>query len=519
MRLVSFASTVPVLIAVVLAALGCAPHGEELQPSIHGAEPVAHDAPIVEAEPGARVPPVVNPPLPELVPTRPLFHLAPLWHHLDVDGPAPRTVVAVGQSAVAINPADAAALGISGAVVDLDALAAPDLSPLRWAGPLLLLYSSSAFAAAEAPAELAWTTPDAPSRSYLHLVGDSMLIASHYDTQADYLVAWALHDGRKEWHQVGSDAVGFTRVKDLWTDGTRGYLLGDRGLVVFDPVTGATSWTATVTGPECGVATGEGRVVIEDPQGHRILDAKTGTEGARLPGTGASKCSWMDYSYIGVAPGVIAEDRLFAFDSNPPPDGTSPLRAFDLQTKQELWRVEGFSDDFIVADHDAVYVTGPSQRVLHALDAATGKTQAKISIGAPFDISIEPVGGAAGPLVVVDDHDLGVWVLGRREAESAAEAYVIRGRLTPSEGLARRRVAGVRVQVGEEVVKTDKQGRFSVSGAALGVIPVTQADDFYEYQEENYEYMRVTFDPRKVVLEGKSDYDLGDIPAYEVATE
>jgi hypothetical protein len=509
----------------MIMAPGCAPHDDELPPSTHSAEPVAQAADasvIVEAEPGARVPDVVAPRLPELAPTRPLAHLAPLWHHLDIDGPAPRTVMAVGQAAVAIDPADAATLGIAGAVVELDALAEPNSIPIRWAGPLLLLTSSShtTFTAVEAPSKVAWTTPDVPARSYLQLVDERVLVASHYNSDADFLVAWALQDGRKEWTEVGSATAGFTRVKYLWTDGTRGYLLGDRGLRVFDPVTGATAWETSVHSPECGVATGEGLVVIEDPDGHRLLDAETGTQSARLPSTGASRCGWNDYSYESVAPGVIAEGRLFAFDSSPPSGGNSPLRAFDLHTQRELWHVEGLSDGYIVADHDAVFVTGPSERVLLALDAATGKTQAEISIGSFFDVRVEPVGGVAGPLVVIDDHDVGQWILGRVDTAPTPESYVIRGRLIPADDLPRKRVAGVRVQVGEQVIETDKQGRFSARGVALGVIPVIQADDFYEYQDEsNYEYSRVAIDPRKVVLEGKGTYDLGDMAAYEIMTE
>jgi hypothetical protein len=509
-----------IAISVVVVSPGCAPHGEELQPSIHSAEPVDYnaDSPIVEDEPDDRVPPIVAPTLPELVPTRPLASLAPLWHHLDIDGPAPRTVMAVGEAAVAINPADAAVIGISGAAVELDALAGlPNLQPMRWAGPLLLFSTSTntSFTAVEAPAKVAWTTPDVTARSYLQLVSDRVLVASHYDTQSDFLVAWALHDGRKEWHLVGSAATQFTRVKNLWTDGTHGYLLSDRGLLVFDPVTGTTAWEASVTSPECGVATGEGFVVIEDPGGHRVLDAETGTPSARLSSMGLAKCGWLDY---GFSPGVIAEGRLFAFDSDTD-TGSSRLRAIDLQSQRELWHAEGFADDFVLAAADGVYVISPSERVLFALDAATGKIQAEISIGSSFDVSIEPVGGAAGPLLVVSDLYVGHWILGRVDPAPTPESYVIRGRLSPTEGLARRRLAGVRVQVGEQVVKTDKQGRFSARGATLGVIPVTQADDFYEYQESEYERSRVAIDPRKVVLEGKGTYDLGDIPAYEVWSE
>ncbi|HLT34998.1 MAG TPA: PQQ-binding-like beta-propeller repeat protein [Enhygromyxa sp.] len=522
MRLLSLRST-----PLMLVACGCAPHGEELQPQplpSHGAEPITHDREqtIVEAEPPARTPTVVAPRLPELAPSRPLAQLAPLWHEYDVNRPAPRSSMAVGYSSVAIDPTAAAALGISGVPVDLEAVAPPGSTTIRWAGPMLLLssHSGSSFTAVVPPAEVAWAASEQLTRSYIQLVSESMLVASFYGPDSDQLIGWALDDGREQWTRIGSAVAPFTRVMQLWTDDGNAYLLGDRGLLVFDPVTGIIAWDQALASPDCGVATGDGFVVIEDPGGYQLLDAATGTDKGRVPNTTAPSCRWMAYSYAGVAPGVIAEGRLFAFLGDPITVDDSPLLGFDLLTRQQLWRAEGVSDDLLVADHDAVYVASPSQRVLRALDAATGKQQAEISIGVSFQLSVEPVGGAAGPLLVVDDDDYGQWILGRTDPPPTLESYVIRGRLIPEQGLARKRVAGVRLLVGEDLVVTDKKGRFSARGTALGVIPVMPADDLYAYRDDDdWDYLHVTIDPRQVELEGKGSYELGDIVAYEVASE
>lgn len=520
----------PVLVGLV-AAIGCAPHGDEprslLQPPTHDEVEQPLDrverSIVVEAEPPVPAPPVIAPRLPDLAPSRPLAHLAPLWHDGDAFRPRMHTAIAVGNSAVALDPSAAAGLGLGRvAPVTVNGVAPAGSFPLQFAGPLLLLTSYSSFAALEAPAKVAWTTPDLPARSYIHVVGESMFVASHYGPDADHLLAWALHDGREQWSRVGSPTGSFTRIKLLWADENNTYLLGDRGLLAFDPVTGASTWDITLASPDCGVATGEGFVVVENPDGYLVLDAATGIPQGRLPDSAVTSCAWMSHSYQnGVAPGIIAQGRLFALEGSAPTGMTSPLRAYDLRAKKSLWRVEGYSGELLVADHDAVFVNSPRRTLLVALDAASGRREAEISIGAAFYLSVEPVGGAAGPLLVLDDDDLGQWILGRTDPAPVPEAYVIRGRLIPEKGLARRRVAGVRLIIGEEQVRTDKQGRFSARGTTLGVISVGPPEDLYNYQDDGDEdyYTRVTIDPQKVELQGKGTYDLGDIVAYEVSME
>ncbi len=485
-------------------------------PAVEGeqAEPVVFNVGPIEAEPARELPAIVAVALPELVPTRPLAHLAPLWRHGEASGPPASTYAAVGETPVAMPASAARMLGLPDASVDLARVANPAsrLAALAWAGPLLVLGSGTNFAGATTTSELIWTSPGTLS-SYAHAISPRMLIASLYELEEDRLIAWALADGREQWRRFGKGE--FRRIKKLWSDGERGYLLGDLGLLAFDPNTGATLWTSALGSSECGVASEGDVVVIEDIAGHRLLDAKTGDEIARLPALAASSCGWESYASEGRAPATISAGTLVAFDG--PSEAVGPtLRAFDLTTRTQRWQATGFDPDVLVADRHAVYVA--RGRSVVALDAATGDEQAAIAIGSDFSLRVEPVGGAAGPLLVVWD-DFGEWVLGRAELAPKPESFVISGRLNATGSMDPKRVAGVRVRVGDQIVVTDKRGRFSAKGQAIGVIVVESAVDpyagNYDYDSDGYPPILIT-GPR-VMLDGEGSYDLGVIEAFEVS--
>ncbi|MFV8753935.1 PQQ-binding-like beta-propeller repeat protein [Nannocystaceae bacterium ST9] len=481
-----------------------APRQIEVEP-VEQAEPVVFGTAPVEAEPARELPAIVAAPLPELAPTRPLANLAPLWR-VETEGPPPSTVVAVGTTPLAMHPTDARALGLPDASVDLASFESPQLFPIVWAGSMLVLGSGTSFAGAVTTSQLAWLTPS--HASYTSAISPRMLIASIYGSQDDRLIAWALADGREQWQRPGN--AEFKRVQKLWIDDARGYLLGDLGLVVFDADTGATLWTSALAMRECGVAS-EGRVVVlEDPAGHRILDAQTGEAIARLPATGMASCGWEAYD-DGVAPATILDGTLLAFDDA---DAALTLRAHDLATQAQRWQATGFDAEVLAADHDAVYVG--RGRSLIALDAATGKQQAAIAIGSEFSLSVEPVGGAAGPLVVILD-DWGDWVLGRAETAPAPESFVISGRLAATGGMDPQRIAGMRLRIGDQIVQTDKRGRFRAEGEAIGAIVIEPAANPYtnDYDADVDGYPPILIDGRQVTLEGKRSYELGTIAAFE----
>ena len=515
------------LAALGLAVLGfvssCAAHEEALE----GPAPVVSTAPspaiVQELEPVAAPPRIVAPPLPELAPSRALANLDLLWQRSEdatlgaAASAPPATIWAIGTSPVAMDSSDAASLGLGASFVDLSGLSQPWPQPVRHAGPLLVLELDSVFTALERGTKVPrWNTQMVPGgRHFATLVSPGALIVHYYVAGADQLLAWALADGRQLWRRYGEQDPDFSRIKALYDDGQRGYAQTDLGLVAFDLDTGATLWKADSAGTDCGVALGEGVVVLEDPAGHRVLDAASGKTLAPFPSLGATECAWEAYAWTGVAPGVLAQGRLFAFDTSGTGAG-NPLCAFDLDTRRELWRSEGFDDDLLVVDHDLVLVARDEQ-VLVPLDAASGRAQQGLSIGAPFEASIEPVGGAAGPLVVVTDELAGVWILGRREVPPTPESYVIEGRLVATQGLPKRRLAGVELRVGEQVVKTDKRGRFTARGQARGALSLEQASEYG--QPDPDEWTQVAVDPLRVVLTGAGRYALGDVPAYELSIE
>lgn len=447
-----------------------------------------------------------------VAPTRPLAHLAPLYS--GYEQPEPQTGWPLGEGFIALPPADAAALGLQGG---LDRATMPKplagFTAVRSLGDAVLMlsgsYSDRKFIAVEREGfKVRWQIALAPLGSmYFHLIGPQTLVGAFYGASSEVLVGFALHDGRELWRVRGGPDAPFTHLKHAWTDGERGYAIGDRGLFAFDLVSGATLWSTAPIDPSCGVATGGGVLVVEDTAGHRVLDPTTGAVTGRID-AGVSTCAWGRGVYDdGVAVAAIDQGRLFAYDP-PGRRRAAPLRAFDLRSGAELWRRPGLGHGVLVADHDAVYVERDGE-VLVALDAGTGATRAEISIGSTFDVSVAPAGGAAGPLLHVTG-TTGTFLLGRAVEAPVPESYVVRGRLSP-DGVPRSRVANVSVRVGGHKVRTDAGGRFEVRGRALGVVRVTMGDP---RPPEDYRDRTVRFDDTWVALDGSGSYRLADIVVY-----
>lgn len=351
------------------------------------------------------------------------------------------------------------------------------------------------------------------SRSYEQVVAPRTLVVQDYGSESDALVAYALDSGRELWRLAGGDQAPFSRVRRLWSEGERGYVLGERGLAAFDTVTGAVLWSGVAVGTGCGVATAGERVVIEDPvAGHRRIDPETGATLARIARdarvVGPGECMWATGALYGTAAAVIEGDRLLAFDA-PSAAGLATLRAFDLQTGAEQWRRTQLAVATLRADHDAVYVERAPELVT-ALDITSGETRAELGVGSAYTIGVVPGGGAGGPLVIVDADLTGTWILARAEQPAVPEAYTIRGRLV-AEGISRKRVANVPVRVGERKVRTDAEGRFEVRGKGLGAVGVALGTDRGPEQGGS----RVRFEAVAVVLAGKGRYELPDITLRE----
>ncbi|MCA9695650.1 MAG: SUMF1/EgtB/PvdO family nonheme iron enzyme [Myxococcales bacterium] len=469
-----------------------------------------------------RAAPIVAPLAGPQAPTRPLRNLAPLWHHLHRDGQASRVLWPLGDEFVAVPRADAASLGLT-RPLDLDArpTALHDLWPSHVAGPLTLMrssYGATSWSAFEWGADKVWWTVDHTDlgRSYTQVITPRAVIAHFYGAERDVVVAYALVDGHERW-RVGGEGAAFGRLRSVWGEGAQVFLLGDQGLSAVDVDTGAPQWTVVDVGPGCGVVTGADVIVIEDRDGHRVIERASGAVRGRIP-SGAGKCHWSAASWEGgVAPAVIAGDALYAFDV-PTKAGVATLRARELATGAERWRRSGLGVDVLEVDHDAVFVARKDDIVV-ALDAATGTTSAEVSVAGQFTLRVAPGGGEAGPLVVVDATS-GAWILGRLAEPAVPEDYTVTGRLVPEEGMPRRYAARVEVRVGEVTVRSDASGRFRARGQAIGAIAVERVGS-----DEPINWSRVDpaalvdFERREFALVGDGLYDLDEFRLYERSLE
>ncbi|MGB1276595.1 MAG: PQQ-binding-like beta-propeller repeat protein [Nannocystaceae bacterium] len=306
----------------------------------------------------------------------------------------------------------------------------------------------------------------------------------------------------------------------MWQDDDRAYQLGDKGLLAFDPVSGQILWGPVEVPEDCGATSGEGVVVIEDPkQGHRVLDATTGVLKRRIRTGVGGACKWGDYRWDdGIATGVIVGGKLIAAM---PAVGKrdSAVHAYDLASGKKVWRRKNVGPLILAANQDAVYFDRAGS-FLVAADAATGITQAEISIGhEPSEIEIVPTGGAAGPLVVVTDAENGRWLLGRQEVAPEREAYTIRGTIVRQDesDLKKSHLTGVPIQIGERHLRSRQGGRFSAKGKAIGAVLVTYdgPTDYEDFQGEPYSRTLTRFDSELVVLKGDKNYTAGPIELYE----
>lgn len=471
-------------------------------------------------KPGPVELPILAAPTPIAPPTRPLANLAIL--HRSPYQRHPDRWWRIGDTYLPTDTTDTHPFA-HGDPIDRAALpeALREFTPLRDLGDAVLMTAGWSnnlryIALDRSDATIRWQLGLAPhGASYQQFIAPSALVAEIYGDGVDAVLAFSLATGREVWRISGGPDRPFTRIKHLWTDGARGYLHTDRGLSAFDPATGAIAWQDVAVDEGCGVATGDGALVVEtaDGRGHRRLDPATGRELARI-GALARTCAWGKSPYDdGVTPGVIASGRLIAFD---PPDrrGNALLRAHDLAAGELRWTRAGLAREFLLADHDAVYATRTGESVL-ALDAATGDPQVEISIGGEFTLDVHAGGGDHGPLVVVTAHGIGAWILGRAEQPAVPESFRIRGRLVP-DGVRRGQLAGVPVRAGERRVRTDAAGRFTVQGRAIGALLVALGNERGPGEPGG---STVRFEPVHVPLDGRGTYDVGDIALYPWYTE
>lgn len=461
--------------------------------------------------PGGLPPVLAATPTPT-TPTRPLANLAVLATPKDPPG----VWWAVGTRVLPVAPPLAATLGLTEHLqVSAKPTALKDFNALRWLGDTVLMTNGSSYdlkLAAVEPAtyKLRWQLAASASlRSYMQVVTPRVLVVL-YSGESDQAVGYALDSGREVWRVRGADDPNFRKVQRVWSDGERGYTIGERGLSAFDANTGATLWAGVTLGEGCGAASREGVLIVEDPAGYRVLDPTTGQPQRSFGNPG--RCGWGNTSWDRSIPGgEFAGGLLVTHASRVADDDTATLHAFDIASGSERWRRPKLGSYSFAVDQDAVFVNLGDDRLL-ALDASNGVTQAELSFGSHFNVDVQPGGGEAGPLVIVDAAATGQWILGRAPAPVPAESWTIRGRLVAEEWLPRGSAANVPVQVGEKIVRTDARGRFEVRGKGRGAIGVALGTTRGPDQRGG---SRVTFEASPVILDGSGSYDMGDVQLSE----
>lgn len=462
------------------------------------------------------LPPILAATPPVQAPVRPLANLAVLDHDEDE-----AVWWSLGDAARPVTPAVATALGLTEhAQLSAKPKALAAFQARRWIGDMLLMSNDSSYdlklvAVEPATFKLRWQiSPGNTSRSFGQVVTPRTVVVLLTSDAGSSLVGFALDSGREVWRVRGGAEAGFTHVKQLWSDDERVFAKTDTGLFALGANTGEKLWGGAPLGADCGVATAPGVLVLEDGGGHRVTDVTTGAELRRIGAPG--RCGWgASYWYGWVPAGGVAGGRLVAFDP-PPADNRETgtpltLRVHDLTTGAELWRRAKVVPAEVVADHDAVYLI--EDHSLVAIDAALGVDRVRVSFGSELEeVSVQPGGGEAGPLVVVGTRASGSWILGRRPEPTPPEAYVIRGRLARNEWMRAGMAANVPVKVGDKIVKAGADGRFVARGRAIGAVSIRLGSD---RGPEHRGGLHVRFEDTHVVLSGSGEYDVGDIELSE----
>lgn len=492
---------------LVSLAAACTPHEPALTPP---PAPSPEPAIVQELEPVPDPPARIAPTLPPLAPKRPLAQLELRWTNYDQQDRGADPLWSVGTQLAPIPEALATVLGLGGPPEPRDSLPLDDI--VRRAGPLVLALAPDRMTAYEAGHEgLRWDLRNEEgARSYLHYVGERVLLAVRSDAAGDTLGAWALEDGRRLWLRTPGGPNEFERIRELGGEASEGWgwMLHEGGFESFDLLSGQTRWTTPVE-TDCGVVVGEGQIIIERSTSYRVLEPDTGAEREEFPARTRRRCAWSDYT---LPAGVIEGNRLLNFEN--PSDLPTQLWSYPLGGEGESWRATtNHGTNVLAADHDAVYVASPDELGLVALDAQSGAPVYEFGFGEWFEVQVQPVGGEAGPVVLVHGEQGVDWLFARGEQASPPEPWEIRGRLVSDGYLDKRRLKGVRLEVGGVVVKTDKRGRFVARGSGRGVVQISMVEDEDSYDPSGGS--RVEFEPALVRLDGSERYEAGDISTYE----
>ena len=316
----------------------------------------------------------------------------------------------------------------------------------------------------------AWTIPDTWSGE-LVIAGDRGWITRDDPSSVSSVSSFGLSDGKPRWTvelpaaqdiRFAGDARTLVLARRLSVPAPSGDDHLHRVLTAFDAETGAVTWSVELPYEPGVFAVGTGGIALTPDDKHLALyDAATGHR-IELPLHDRYPRLLVD---AGIAYVADLEDDT--------------LSAYRIADGQRLWHTHhrvGHGTTPVV--HDRLLVIGTSYGSVLALDRNTGALQWEIGTGmnhATLFVGDTAVVAVPGRLAVPDHLQLG---FARPTTAPALEFATIHGRVRSIACLKIRAFEGLRgfqIDVGDQTVELDRNGRFSAQVRAVGVVLVAGA--------------------------------------------
>lgn len=335
-------------------------------------------------------------------------------------------------------------------------------------------------------------------------------------------ITWAGHDDAQLYTVTDPDSVGSDHVLsafDLKTGKRFGSL----------DVPGGQPAGKSLPSPSAHIVVGDGRIVLAIPQeGLRVIDGATAA---------VTKIAVRDIvaSYHGA---VSANDRIYTFGAGTSTKqapvvvsgttqvlavrgdrayvatgkaGVEAIVAIDLARKKQLWKAKLHGVGRLVARAEAIYAIDDDE-VAHALDPTTGRELASFGVAGVAVVYQASASELRPPVLVgcADGKDLRA--LDPSGTVTPVEHATVTGTLV-CDGCAAtaRPLAGIRIRAGTAIVRTNKQGAFSLKLDGRGAMRVSvELPELAERTGRRWQDCDAL-----VTLEGKKIYALGTLTAHQ----
>jgi hypothetical protein len=314
----------------------------------------------------------------------------------------------------------------------------------------------------------AWSVPDTWA-SELVIAGDRAWVTRDDPSSVSSVSSFGLGDGKPRWTvelpaaqdiRFAGDAQTLVLARRLSVPAPSG---GDdlhRVLTAFDAETGAVTWSVELPDEPGALAVGTGGIALTTHDEHLALyDAATGHR-TELP--------------LGDLYPRLLVDAGIAYVADLEDD---TLSAYRITDGQRLWHTHHrVGHGTVPVVHDRLLVIATSYGFVLALDRNTGALQWEIGTGlnhATLFVGDTAVVAAPGSLAIPDHLAVGfAWPM----TTPALESATIHGRVRSVACI--KGLWGFPIDVGDQTVELDRDGRFSAQVRAVGVVLVTGAGRF-----------------------------------------